>query len=58
MPRTKVKLQQTYEVWIYKKHPSGIGSKFVKSIQVTEKPTWDNCDFFDATNGKWARWEK
>jgi len=49
--------QPRYRVFIYRPHHSGIGSTFVKEVSVTEKPSFDNCDFFDETNRVWARWE-
>lgn len=43
-----------YKIAIYKKHPSGIGDRFIKYEYITEKPSYDT-HFFDVTNGEWAR---
>lgn len=51
-------IQQTYEVYVYKPHKSGIGSTYVKTIYVNEKPSFDNGYWLDETNKKWAIWEK
>lgn len=54
----KVPYVKKYEVMVYRPHTSGIGSTYVKMIDVTEKPSFDNGYFFDETNKKWAIWEK
>lgn len=48
---------QTWTVFVYRRHPSGIGSIFVKQEEITTKPTSDT-HWFDETNAKWARWER
>lgn len=46
----------TYRISINKKHISGIGTIFIKWIYINQKPSFNNCDFYDITNGEWARY--
>jgi hypothetical protein len=45
----------TYKIAIYRKET--VGSRFVKYVEVTEKPSLDTGYWFDLTNGIWAKWE-
>jgi hypothetical protein len=56
MAKKRILYVQTWTVFIYRPHPSGIGSVYVGQEEVTTKPSFET-HFFDETNGKWARYE-
>lgn len=48
-----------WTIYVYRKHPSGIGSTFVREERTWIKPSFDHplVDWYDETNGQWARWD-
>ena len=47
---------RTYEISLNRRHPSGVGAIYLRKQTITEKPSFDNCDFYDETNREWARY--
>lgn len=50
--------RQSWTVFVYRPHSSGIGAHYLKSVTVFEKPSYDNGFYIDETNHIWAIDEK